>query len=95
MVERAARAIWDKANPDCGTWDQIPEHWRPPFREQARAAIASLRKPSRAMSEAAALRMHHDCGHLQAMLEFREEWQAAIAALLDQPEHGAPDERVG
>lgn len=63
MVAEVAAAIWAKSHGDCGTWNEIPDHWKPPFYEQAIAAIAAMfdNLPRAEMAEAAC---RADCEHI-------------------------------
>jgi hypothetical protein len=53
MVERVAKAIWAlNEDTDCHDYDQLAPHARARADEWARAAIAVMREPTKAMIEA-------------------------------------------
>src|SRR3974390_3046793 len=50
MIERVARAIGRCESSD--DWEELGQHWKDQFRQEARAAIAAMREPSETMVDA-------------------------------------------
>ncbi len=83
MVERVARALAkaDRKDPDAPAWIKYPGPeiygvcWRDQYADKARAAIAAMREPTKAMTDAL-----DSFGAPLGIIE--EGWQAAIDAAL-------------
>ena len=77
MIERVARAIGRCESSD--DWEELGQHWKDQFLQEAHAAIAAMREPSETMV---------DAGY-QASPPVEYIWQAMIDAALG----GLRDER--
>lgn len=74
MIERVARAIAESKS--ARDWARMSEHGKDWWRDEARAAIEAMRKPTRAMIEAAAT--------VDRYAEPGEEWGPMINAALSR-----------
>jgi hypothetical protein len=76
MIERAARAIYEKRNgAGCKPWGIQPKSHKAPYLDDARAAISAMMEPSERMIEA----------RFNAVGKGgKAEWEAMITAALEE-----------
>lgn len=96
MVERCSKAAWDRFNSEhrhgkLVSWADQREDVRDQWRDMQRAALAAMRAPTVAMTQAAADQHPNtddraEASYAIAIHDAAETWQAMIDAALGKPQ---------